>query len=72
MYLGPADWSDERMQHPDFHNLAVWPNSLPGMCGTTPGLVASMARQLIARFHERFPVVSQTAQMAELINGGAS
>ena len=70
--LGPEDWSDEQMRHPDFHNLDVWPNSLPGMCGIAPDLIASMARQLIARFHERFPVVSQTAAMAELINGGVS
>ena len=72
LYLGPVGWSDEQIQRPNFHALGVWPNSLLGMCGSTTQNVTSMARQLIESFHVRFEAESQSAAMAELINGGPS
>lgn len=71
LFLGPADWSDEQIAHPDFGDgLMRWPNSIVGLCGTHPDRVASMAHQLIEPFHERFPSMAEAVDVAELINSG--
>jgi len=72
LYLGPANWTDEQIQLPNFgaNDLLVWPNSLPGLCGNRTDRVVSMAHSLIARFRERFPAIAQGIDVAAAINDG--
>ena len=52
---------DIKLMFPD-HRFCV------GLCGTTPKLVASMARQLIHRWNGTNPPSPETLSMVEMIN----